>query len=719
MQRIAMARTKKSASSTSPAWVHRFGLRARLFAAFGALAVTTVLASGTALLSYDRLGQSLRVVTGTSLPRLTRAADLAQAANEVVGAAQALLAANDAAERAGALDAIEKARFHLDHVASELTSANADKLKDTISRMSDNLDRLSRAVADRQAIAGERVRLVAALRDMHQKLAEKLAPMADDAAFTLTVGLDSAADKGDLATVKQTLGGLADKDLVALQAILTLRAEANLVLGIMVEAADLPSADLIPPVKDRFVAAAGHLDKAAADLKDPAISKLAAELASFGRRKGNLFELKDKELAGAVASAKVVAENRALAGQLQNEVAGLRARSEASAATAAQTSNDEIGRGRVILSGLALASLATAFGLGWFYVGRGVTRRLSRLRHSMTCIAAGDLDAEIAAGGSDEIADMAAALSVLREARREALRGDEHTAAERARMAQERRQELLALADGLESEVKAVVELVTGSAEKMHDTAKAMAEVASGANVEAGSAASASQQASDSVHSVASAAEELSASISEIGRKVGESAAVASTAVKEAETTRATMRGLADAATKIGDVLKMIQAVAGQTNLLALNATIEAARAGEAGKGFAVVATEVKSLAAQTATATEDISAQIKSIQDATHDAVAAIEHIGTTITRINEIATAVASAVEQQDATTREMAQNVHRVAHSTNVVSEKVTGLASAAGETGQSAQMVRDHAGELARQVESLRGQVDQFLGRIRAA
>src|SRR3984957_13202881 len=714
-----MARTKKSASSTSPAWVHRFGLRARLFAAFGAVAVTTVLASGTALLSYDRLGQSLRAVTGTSLPRLTRAADLAQAANEGGGAAQALLAANGAAERAGALDAIEKARFHLDHVASELTSANADKLKDTISRMSDNLDRLSRAVADRQAIAGERVRLVAALRDVHQKLAEKLAPMADDAAFTLTVGLDSAADKGDLATVKQTLGGLADKDLVALQAILTLRAEANLVLGIMVEAADLPSADLIPPVKDRFVAAAGHLDKAAADLKDPAISKLAAELASFGRRKGNLFELKDKELAGAVASAKVVAENRALAGQLQNEVAGLRARGEASAATAAQTSNDEIGRGRVILIGLALASLATAFGLGWFYVGRGVTRRLSRLRHSMTCIAAGDLDAEIAAGGSDEIADMAAALSVLREARREAVRSDEHTAAERARMAQERRQELLALADGLESEVKAVVELVTGSAEKMHDTAKAMAEVASGANVEAGSAASASQQASDSVHSVASAAEELSASISEIGRKVGESAAVASTAVKEAETTRATMRGLADAATKIGDVLKMIQAVAGQTNLLALNATIEAARAGEAGKGFAVVATEVKSLAAQTATATEDISAQIKSIQDATHDAVAAIEHIGTTITRINEIATAVASAVEQQDATTREMAQNVHRVAHSTNVVSEKVTGLASAAGETGQSAQMGRDHAGELARQVESLRGQVDQFLGRIRAA
>jgi methyl-accepting chemotaxis protein len=179
------------------------------------------------------------------------------------------------------------------------------------------------------------------------------------------------------------------------------------------------------------------------------------------------------------------------------------------------------------------------------------------------------------------------------------------------------------------------------------------------------------------------------------------------------------MRGLADAAQKIGDVLKMIQAVAAQTNLLALNATIEAARAGAAGKGFAVVASEVKSLAAQTANATEEISGQIRAIQDATGGAVQAIEHIGTTIVRMSEIATAVASAVEQQDVTTREMAENVHQVAQSTGLVSTKVAGLANAAGETGQSAHMVRDSAGELAQHAESLRGQVDQFLERIRAA
>jgi len=697
----------------------RLGLRGRLFAAFGAVAVTTLLASGTALISYDRLGRSLESVTETGMARITRAADIAKSADDAVTAAQALRAARTDADRTHAQQLANAARTRLMDGVGRFEGAEAAKLKDTAVRMSENLDRLARSVAQRQGLASERVALVDRLRAAHEKLAKKLSPIADDAAFTLTLGLESAADKGEIDEVKKTLGALADKDLALLRAVLTLRAEANLFLGVMVEAADLPSKDLMPPVKDRFVAAAGHLAKAAARLKDAAISQLVTELVGFGNGKDNLFDLKDKEFAAAVAGANVVDESRALADELQKEVTTLRANSEAAAAEAAHASNGEIGRGRIILIGLAMTSLAAAFGLGWFYIGGGVVRRISGLQTSMTRIAGGDLEADIATSGTDEIADMASALSVLREKRREAVRSDAHAAEERERMAQERRKELLTLADGLESEVKAVVETVTGSAEKMHDTAKAMADVASGANLEAGSAASATQQASNGVNSVAAAAEELSTSVGEIARKVSESAAVALTAVQEAESTRATVRGLADAAQKIGDVLQLIQAVAAQTNLLALNATIEAARAGEAGKGFSVVASEVKSLATQTATATEEISGQIRAIQGATKEAVEAIEHIGSTIGRINDIASAVASAVEEQDATTREMAQNVHQVAQSTNLVSEKVTGLANAAGETGQSAGMVRDHAGELARQAESLRAQVDRFLSRIRAA
>jgi methyl-accepting chemotaxis protein len=702
----------------SMSW-HGLGLRGRLFAAFGAVTATTVLASATAFVSYDRLGRSLEVVTGTSLPHVTRASNIAMAAADVVGQAQALLAASGADERTRALKALDAARAALNDAAAALPGEEAAKLKETARRMSENLDRLAKSVAERQAIAAERATLVGAVRAAHGKLAEKLVPMVDDGAFALTLAIEQAADKGELADVRRTLGTLADNDLIALQTTLELRAEANLLLGVLVEAADLRDREQMPPVKDRFVAAASHLDRAAAALRNPAVTKLVADLASIGRRNRNIFELKDKEFAGAVTGEKVIEENRALAGELKREVSALRWRSEAAAAETAHASVDEIGRGQVILVALALVSLVAAFGLGWFYIGGSVVRRVSGLGRSMARIAEGDLDAEISTRGTDEIAEMASALSVLRDARREARRRAEQASAERNRMTEERRNELLTLASRLESEVKTVVETVTGSAAQMHETAKAMAEVASSANTEAGSAASASAQASHGVHSVAAAAEELSASISEIGRKVGESATVAAVAVQEAESTRATMHALADAAQKIGDVLKMIQAVAAQTNLLALNATIEAARAGEAGKGFAVVAGEVKALASQTATATEEISGQIRAIQDTTRDAVAAIERIGATISKISEISTAVSSAVEQQDATTREMAHNVTTVAQSTSVVSEKVAGLANAAGETGQAAHMVRDHAGELKHQADALRIQVDQFLTRVRAA
>ena len=698
----------------SMSW-YGLGLRGRLFAAFGAVAAITVLASATAFVSYDHLGRSLEVVTGTSLPHVARASNIAMAAADVVGQSQALLAASGADERTRALKALDAARVALNDAVAALHGEDAAKLKETARRMSENIDRLAQTVAERRAIATERATLVGAVRAAHEKLAEKLVPMVDDAAFALTLAIEQAADKGDLADVRRRLGTLADNDLVALQTTLELRAEANLLLGVLVEAADLRNREQMPPVKDRFVAAAGHLDRAAVALRDGAVTKLVADLVSVGRRNGNIFELKDKEFGGAVTGEKVIEENRALAGELEREVSALRGRSEAAAAETAHASVGEIGRGQVILVALALVSLVTAFALGWF----SVVRRVSGLGRSMARIADGDLDAEISTRGTDEIAEMASALSVLRDARRDARRRAEQASEERNRMSEERRNELLTLASRLESEVKTVAETVTGSAAQMHDTAKAMAEVASSANTEAGSAASASAQASRGVHSIAAAAEELSASISEIGRKVGESATVAGAAVHEAESTRATMHALANAAQKIGDVLKLIQAVAAQTNLLALNATIEAARAGEAGKGFAVVAGEVKALASQTATATEEISNQIRAIQNTTRDAVAAIERIGATISKVSDISTAVASAVEQQDATTREMAHNVTTVAQSTSVVSEKVASLANAAGETGQSALMVRDHAGELKHQADALRIQVDQFLARVRAA
>jgi hypothetical protein len=276
------------------------------------------------------------------------------AAADVVGQAQALLVASGADERTRALKALDAARGALDDAVAALPDEEAAMLKETARRMSENLDRLAQSVAERQAIAAERAALVGTVRAAHEKLAQILVPMVDDAAFALTLTIEQAADKGDLADVRRTLGRLADNDLVALQAMLELRAEANLLLGVLVEAADLRNREQMPLIKDRFVAAASHLERAAAALRDPAETKLVVDLVSIGRRNGNIFELKDKELAGAVTGEKVIEENRALAGELGREVLALRGRSEAAAAETAQASVGEIGRGQVNLVVLAL-----------------------------------------------------------------------------------------------------------------------------------------------------------------------------------------------------------------------------------------------------------------------------------------------------------------------------------------------------------------------------
>ena len=276
----------------------------------------------------------------------------------------------------------------------------------------------------------------------------------------------------------------------------------------------------------------------------------------------------------------------------------------------------------------------------------------------------------------------------------------------------------VALADNFEANVKGIVESVSSSATEMQGSAQSMSSTAEETSRQSTAVAAASEEASTNVQTVASAAEELSNSVEEVGRQVGQSNKIAQNAVEEAQRTNDKVQGLAEAAQKIGEVVNLINDIASQTNLLALNATIEAARAGEAGKGFAVVASEVKSLANQTAKATEEIAAQIGAIQAATTDAVSAIQGIGSTIGEISEISTAIATAVEQQSAATKEIAANVQQAAAGTQEVSENISGVTQAASETGEAAGQVLGAAQELSKQSEALREQVDSFLIEVRA-
>jgi methyl-accepting chemotaxis protein len=368
----------------------------------------------------------------------------------------------------------------------------------------------------------------------------------------------------------------------------------------------------------------------------------------------------------------------------------------------------------------AVAILSAAVLLA-FLLGRGLSRPLTAITAVMNRLSSGDTDVTIPGGDrKDELGTMALAVDVFRRnmieagTMREAQEAAKHQA-EIEKKALQRR-----MADRFEADVKSVVGAVAKATQDMQRVAGEITGSVNGASERTTAAAAASEQASASVSMVAAATEELASSVAEIGRQVTHSSDVADNAavVKAGQTTEM-VGGLANAADKIGDVLRLIGAIASQTNLLALNATIEAARAGDAGRGFAVVASEVKELASQTAKATEEIAGQVNAIQAATGDCVSAIGGISDTIREISGIATTIAAAVEEQGSATREIARSVQQAAAGTKEVSHNVAGASQAADQSRALADNVLIASGELSQHAAALFKSVDAFLAGLRDA
>jgi methyl-accepting chemotaxis protein len=270
-----------------------------------------------------------------------------------------------------------------------------------------------------------------------------------------------------------------------------------------------------------------------------------------------------------------------------------------------------------------------------------------------------------------------------------------------------------------DAQMKTVLDTLGGSATNLQNSANVLAANAEQSTRQSAAVAAGSEEASANVQAVASATEQLTSSVREIGRQVSESTRITGRAVEQAGQSGVSMQGLAEAAQRIGAVVELINTIAGQTNLLALNATIEAARAGDAGRGFAVVASEVKALAEQTAKATDEISQQILAIQTATKQSVGSMQEIGATIASVNEIATAIAAAVEQQGMATAEIARNVQEAARGTHEVSSNIAGVSRAANETDQTATRMLSAANEISQQSDLLRTSVEGFFAAIRAS
>ncbi|MDC7694203.1 methyl-accepting chemotaxis protein [Asticcacaulis sp. DXS10W] len=385
------------------------------------------------------------------------------------------------------------------------------------------------------------------------------------------------------------------------------------------------------------------------------------------------------------------------------------------------TLNADINRslGNMIL--ISLLSIVAALGALYVLISRMVGVPLRNLGSVIDRMAAGDHNAQVReASRSDEVGAIGKAVMSFRESLR--LKAEAEAARERDQQSEQtrqRQQSMNELASQFETAVGGIVEMVSAAATEMQATAQQLTSTAQESAFKARSVSVAAEEAGTNVTSVAGAAEELGASVSEISRQVEHSLAKAREAVSEAETTRAIVHELSEASGRITGIVDMISGIAAQTNLLALNATIESARAGEAGRGFAVVASEVKTLAQQTAKATDEINQQIAAIQTTTTQAVAAIENISATIQALNDSSATIASAVQQQGGATHEIVHSVTRASAGASEVSSNISGVARMAEETGQGASQVLSASSELAQQAERLQGQVHAFLAQVRSA